>query len=298
MRLEDMVDIKSMLGLPAKFNPKTLEIKYGKGVQRGKDWQKTLMANAMSGDALWKSLRFGQKYTDEKGKITQEPDLSVLGGKDRVLYSGQQGPYWDDPKYKEILVKNKLRPDVTIMPAGDLDGELMRTEGHHHLSLLPEVYQTVCGENGYLLFKTAGEGSEDIEDAMFVVAEAGDFVIFPPKYQHISINIGKKPFVMTDFVSTEANSDFNYIKRHNGAPYWIIKDDKSKLGFRFERNPRYKGKVPEIRIVRPVEEVPSFGLKKGKPIFNIVKEGDIDKLAFLNDTSERPEYKKAYVPFL
>ena len=194
------------------------------------------------------------------------------------------------------LIKNhKLRPDVTILPSGTVGREYLRTEGHHHLSGLPEIYETVYGRNGYLLFKTVQKDSEDIEDIFFVLAEAGDHVLFPPGYQHISINIGEGPFLMTDWVSTNANSNFEYIKRHNGAPYWVVKS-RGNLGI--ERNPRYEGKVPPISLVRPAEEVElSHGhkIKKGESMFNLVRYANINALDFLNETTVHDFYSKAFV---
>ena len=105
--------------------------------------------------------------------------------------------------------------------------EYIRTEGHHHKTNLPEVYENNYGRNIFLLFKVRHNypeedssidkpGYEEIEDVMAVFAEPGDHVLFPPGYQHITINIGNTPFVMTDWVSTNAQSSFKYIKRHNG----------------------------------------------------------------------------------
>ncbi len=292
-----MRDITDKLGIPAMFNPKASKLIYGSGVIFLKAWEKTLGKNSMSGDALWKSLMFAQEFTSKNGNTIQEPDLKEYGEPNSVLYFGHQGAFWDNSRLLKQLEEHKLRPDVTIIPPGTIGKEFMRTEGHYHLSNLPEVYQNAHGKNIFLLFKTKDEKgeSEDIEDILAVTAEPGEIVLFPPRYQHISINTGSEGFVMTDLVSVNANSDFKYIKKHNGAPYWVIKGENAKP--EYIRNPRYKGNVPKIRIVKPADEIPEFGLKKGKPIFSIVQEGKISLLDFLNDSSDKYDkiYEKAFV---
>ncbi|OGX10954.1 MAG: hypothetical protein A2351_04235 [Omnitrophica bacterium RIFOXYB12_FULL_50_7] len=344
------IELTERLGLPAVLNPETLEIKYGTGVGFLNAWKKTLLSETPKGNGLplWKSLKFAADYVDAQGVLIRQPDLARFYDPEKTLYLGHQGAYWTDAGLWAQLKKHKLRPDVTALPAGFVGDEYLRTEGHDHLSGFPEVYETVYGENSFLLFKAVpkfflknaavkavkkalkalnsllvflcklfswkkltpihfawldnySEDTEDIEDAMFVFSEAGDHVLFPPGYQHISVNTGTTPFVMTDWVSTKADSDFKYIKRHNGAPYWIVKGPDGKpLPV---RNPGYKGKVPEIRLVRPAAEIKLDGqviFKKGVPMFNLVEEGKIDLLRFLNNTNffgrYNTLYQQAFVP--
>ena len=297
--MNQLIDLSAQIGLPeAKLNPENLEMSYGPEVAIFvKAWNKTLGANSMSQAPLWLSLMLAVDYTDEQGNIVTQPDLTQYRDPDAVLYCGQQGLYWNNPELLDQLASHKLRPDVTVLPSGTIGQEFIRTEGHDHLSNLPEVYETNYGQNGFLLFKIK-DNSEEIEDVMFVFAKAGDHTIFMPKYQHISLNLGDTPFVMTDWVSTEAQSNFEFIKHHNGAPYWVVKGQGGQP--QFILNPRYKGKVPPIRLLRPAPEIPEFGLKKGEPMFNIVKEGKIELLNFLNDTNESGKYdeiyQRAYVP--
>jgi oxalate decarboxylase/phosphoglucose isomerase-like protein (cupin superfamily) len=256
----------------------------------------------MSGDALWKSLKFAVDFTDETGKESGQPILSQYYDPDKVLYGGHQGPYWNDQELIAKVKQSNLRPDVTFLPAGTIGDEFIRTEGHHHISNFPEVYETIYGQNIYLLFKPKVNNPEsdeaplnpdyhEIEDVMAVFAEPGDHVIFLPGYPHISINIGNTPFVMTDWVSTNANSSFKYIKRHNGAPYWVVKGRDGRP--EFIPNPRYKGAVPTIRLVRPAPEIPEFGLKIGCPkkakfacsIFSMIPTKTASMMIFMKEHS-------------
>lgn len=294
-----IVDLKTEIGIPLLFNTETLETILRTGVRGGECWEKTLNSNE-----LWKSLKIGAGYTNEQGTTIKEPDLSKYRNPpNSILYCGRRGVYWDNKNLWKLINDKKIRPDVTALHAGTIGNEntgneYIRTEGHGHLSGLPEIYETVYGKNGYLLFKPTMPGSEDIEDVFFVFAEAGDHVLFPPRYQHISVNIGKEGFLMTDWVSTNTNSDFDYIKRHNGAPYWVAKGEDGKP--KFERNPKYRGKVPEIRLVKPAEVVElshGVNIRKGELMFNLVKDDKAYVLDFLNDNSDKDFYKQAFIDF-
>ncbi|MBU1998486.1 MAG: hypothetical protein KKE64_03210, partial [Candidatus Omnitrophica bacterium] len=306
------IDLSEQVGLPVYVDMKTMDVIYGPEAKIWVQyWFKTFGANAMSGAPLWMSLMMAHQYTDGAGNITQQPDLNEYGNPEAVLYCGQQGPYWNDQELWETIKASNLRPDVTVLPAGTIPAfingtryeEYIRTEGHHHKTNLPEVYENNFGQNIFLLFKVRHPkpeedsainetGYEEVEDVMAVFAKPGDHVLFPPGYQHITINIGNTPFVMTDWVSTNAESSFKYIKLHNGAPYWVVKGKDGRP--EFIPNPRYKGKVPAIRLVKLVNEIFEFGLRKGKPMFNIVKEGNIRLLSFLNDTNESGQYDEIY----
>ncbi len=296
-RSESRLSLTPLIGLPAELDLETLAVRYGPGVSFLKAWEKTMLSETPAGNGLplWKSMAFAAEYMNAAGEVIQQPDLEKYYDPSKVLYHGHQGAYWSDPELQKLLAAQHLRPDVTVLPAGVIGREFLRTEGHHHLSGLPEVYETAYGTNGYLLFKTVSEDSEDIADVMYVMAEAGDHVLFPPGYQHISINTGSRPFVMTDWVSMKANSDFKYIKRHHGAPYLVVRGPDGQA--QFERNAQYPGKVPPIRLVRPADEI-KLGdqviFKKGVPMFDLVKNGQIDLLAFLNDTNESGRYDELY----
>lgn len=281
-----MINLINRIGIPLSFDPESLEVNF-KGVGFFKRWEKTLRKND-----LWKSLKFASDYTDKEGNTKKEVNLWDYRNPDSILYSGYQGIYWNDKRLLKLIKQHEIRPDVTVLSAGTIDGEYIRTEGHEHLSGFPEIYETVYGKNGYLLFKTMEKDSEDIEDVCFVFAEKGDHVLFPPGYQHISVNIGEEAFLMTDWVSPKANTDFKYIKRHNGAPYWVVKGNQ---GLEFVKNPKYTGKVPEIRLLKPAPSIPELDLKKGEPMFNLVKDGKIEVLDFLNSSSDREFYEKAFV---
>lgn len=286
-----MINLQDKIGILLEFNPESVEIKLGLNVNFMNQWEKTLEKNG-----LWKSLRFAHHHTDDKGRVITEPELWNYRNPGSVLYHGFQG-IWKG-HVSDLVARYGIRPDVTALHGGRIGSEYIRTEGHEHLSGFPEIYETVYGNNGYLLFKTAAESGnrEDIAGVMFVIAEPGDHVVFPPGYQHITVNLGREGegFLMTDWVSPNARTDFQYIKRHNGAPYWVT---PGKTGLDFIKNPKYKGRVPPVRRVRPAEEIPELGLKKGRSMFDLERV-NIDAISkFLNSDSEQDFFKRIFVDF-
>ncbi len=287
-----MIDISKKIGLPASFDPDNLKVEFGNNVIYKKYWEKNLSSTVVSNEPLWKSLKFASNFTNEDGDIIKEPVLENFWSKNK-LYFGYRGIYLNNKGFLDEISKNNITPDITILPAGRIDNEYIRTEGHEHLSLTPEVYEVIFGNAIFILFKPELNYKENINDAFAIFAEEGDHILFPPSYHHITVNMGDKPLFVTDFNSSNANSDFKFIKKHNGAPYWVIKGNN---GPEFLKNPRYKGEIPQIRIVKPAEEIEEFGLRKGVPMFSLVKEGKINMLDFLNDSTNKydPIYQKAF----
>ena len=89
---------------------------------------------------------------------------------------------------KEKLLAQGLRYDITIIPPAMLGKEYIKTAGHYHPLVpggavtYPELYEVLEGEALYLL------QSEDHSDVAVVHASAGDKVLVPPGYGHVSIN--------------------------------------------------------------------------------------------------------------
>lgn len=286
-----MLDITEKIGFKVLFDESTNTLEFGPDITFIKSWEKSLNSSTIPNEPVWKSFRFAKDFTDDSGNIIKQPNLNKFSEPGKKLYFGNNGVYWKE-LINNVTSKN-LVPDITILPPYMVGEEFNRTEGHEHLSKLPEVYENIYGENIFLLFKL-NNNKIDIDDIIAVFAKPGDHVVFPPDYQHISINIGNTHFIMTDWNSKNANSNFMFIKKHNGAPYWVI---KGKKGPEFKKNPRYKGIVPKIRKLKPVNEIKEFGFKKNEPMFNLGKTEKIELLNFLNDNSDKYSdiYKKAFV---
>ena len=107
---------------------------------------------------------------------------------------------------KEKLLQQGLRYDITIIPPNMLGREYIKTAGHYHPLVpggsvtYPELYEVLEGEALYLL------QNQDLSDVVAVYASAGDKVLVPPGYGHITINRSNKTLKMANFVARNFSS--------------------------------------------------------------------------------------------
>lgn len=137
------------------------------------------------------------------------------------------------------LKSRNLRYDLTVIPPCHLCSEKIKTKGHYHPANAagveyPEVYEVLLGTAHYLLQK------RDLSDVVLVEARAGDRVIIPPFYGHVTINPGNTPLSMANIVSTEFSSDYQDYEIMQGAAYYELVDGS------IVRNPRYPN-IPPLR---------------------------------------------------
>jgi len=110
---------------------------------------------------------------------------------------------------------------------------------------------------------------------VLVKAGAGDVVVIPPGFGHVTINPGNADLVMANLVSTAFSSDYAPYAAMGGAACYEMADGT------FVKNPRYPG-TAMVRMAVPLP-VPAFCTAPGTPIYSLV--GRERCLRFLN----RPE---------
>jgi len=152
---------------------------------------------------------------------------------------------------KEKLLQQDLRYDITVIPPNMLGREYIKTAGHYHPLVpggsvtYPELYEVLEGEALYLLQNL------DLSDVVAVYASAGDKVLVPPNYGHITINRSNKTLKMANFVARNFSSLYDPFREKGGGAYFFTKDGWIK-------NDRY----PEAAELRRVEALDSSGLRK------------------------------------
>ena len=173
---------------------------------------------------------------------------------------------------RRLLREQSLRYDLTVIPARDLCGECVKTKGHYHPPNprgvgYPEIYEVLEGEAHYLLQSRA------LDEAVLVLASAGDVVIIPPGYGHVSINPSPESTLsMANIVSTAFESEYKEYEARGGAAYYEMADGS------FPKNPRYPV-VPPLRRISAASGKGPHRFCKG-PIYDLI--GDENALAFLN----------------
>jgi glucose-6-phosphate isomerase len=170
------------------------------------------------------------------------------------------------------LHSHNLRYDLTVIPPRDLCGEWVKTKGHYHPKDpagvgYQEMYEVLEGQAHYLL------QSQDLSDIVLIRARAGDVVIIPPGYGHISINPSPdETLSMANIVSTAFESEYGEYESRHGAAYFVLCSGE------FRKNPRYPG-VPPVRSVKPKSGHGDHRIFHG-PLYSLI--GNAEALAFLN----------------
>ena len=170
------------------------------------------------------------------------------------------------------LSSHNLRYDLTVIPPRRLCGEWVKTKGHYHPKNaagvgFPEIYEVLEGMAHYLLQATA------LDDIVIIAATAGDLVIIPPGYGHISINPSPdQTLSMANIVSTAFESEYTEYETLHGAAYYEMCTGE------LVKNPSYPG-VPPVRILGASCKRGTHRICKG-PLYNLI--GNEEALAFLN----------------
>jgi glucose-6-phosphate isomerase len=131
----------------------------------------------------------------------------------------------------------------------------------------PEIYEVLEGTAHYLL------QSCKLDDVVLITADAGDLVIIPPDYGHITINPSpEETLSMANIVSTAFESEYREYEVHRGAAYYELSDGT------LARNPAY-GNIPPVRRLGAGCQRGTQRICKG-PLYDLIGNGDA--LAFLN----------------
>lgn len=192
---------------------------------------------------------------------------------------------------RQWLEAHALRYDATVIPPGRVGEEYVKTKGHFHPVnragvRFPEVYEVIAGEAHFLLQTWTAD------DVVLVDGSAGDVVVIPPGYGHVTINPGDEKLVLANIVSTAFSSDYaQYIERH-GAAYYELADGT------LAPNPAYDDPAPVRRAVPAA--VPAFCTERVRSLYTLVgKEKCLDYLnrpekygegfsGCLTDSAEQP----------
>lgn len=139
------------------------------------------------------------------------------------LYYMYRGVGSSDPAFG----KHRIRYDITILESMDLGGEFNKTLGHYHPLAedglaYPELYEVVEGEALYILQRRLPNQEYDV---VLTRAKAGDKVLMPPNYGHITVNTGKELLVMANLVNADFKSDYKPIEEKHGAAVYAMSDN-------------------------------------------------------------------------
>jgi len=206
------------------------------------------------------------RTADEMRSVLSDPECRCTGPL-YFMYRDLAG----SPSDRRWLRERKLRYDLTVIPPRNLCGEWVKTKGHYHPKNgagvgYPEIYEVLEGMAHYLLQSRA------LDDIVLVSARAGDLIIIPPDYGHISINPSPdQTLSMANIVSTAFESEYGEYESFHGAAYYEMCSGE------LLKNPSYPG-LPAIRLLGASCKRGTHPICRG-PLYDLI--GNEEALAFL-----------------
>lgn len=138
------------------------------------------------------------------------------------------------PKDEPMLLRRGLRVDLTVLLPEPLGEEYNKTLGHYHPTkpgtdlTYPELYLVLSG-SGVILLEHRHE-AQVIDDVLLVEVVAGQYLIVPPGYGHVTVNLGPERLMLMNVVAREFISDYSDFADHHGAAYHLVRgSDGPKL---------------------------------------------------------------------
>lgn len=171
------------------------------------------------GEALSPSIR---RLKDLREVLLTPDFVDERNGEDPLYYM-YRGP---GTSGRREFGERRIRYDITILESRLLGEELNKTLGHYHALAekgleYPELYEVIEGEALYILQKKLADSKYDVR---LVKARAGDKVMMPPNYGHITVNTGKGLLVMANLINADFDSDYQSIIRMKGGAVYVLSD--------------------------------------------------------------------------
>lgn len=138
------------------------------------------------------------------------------------------------------LSKRDQRCDLTLLRGRPLGREFNKTFGHCHLHHEPETYQVFLGRALFMIQKMDSQGLAT--EIKIVKARVGDRVSISGESYHNTINLGRGPLIIVNWLNRETTNDYRLIEEKHGFGYYVLQSPSQE--FELVPNPNY-GKVPE-----------------------------------------------------
>jgi glucose-6-phosphate isomerase len=111
-------------------------------------------------------------------------------------------------KDEEILNKNRLRYDITVLESGKIGQEFVKTIGHYH-AFKPrtkvrylEIYKVIYGQAIFVMQEVEVD-ERKVKNVYLATATAPSKVVMLPVCGHVTVNIGSENLVLANIVSDQ-----------------------------------------------------------------------------------------------
>lgn len=226
-------------------------------------------------------LTFGESVAHDKFSTRQKSDLAEVVA-DKSIALPEEPAYF---MYRNVraagdeaeLKERSLRFDLTVIPGGTLGKEYAKTLGHYHPTkpgtayVYPELYYVVSGQATYILQKKLDDNR--IEDAIMVRVEAGNPVVMPPGYGHVTVNELNEPLVMANWVEATFESDYKDYERLQGAAYYlekILAESKIVANENYINSPKIQEMKAKPKLFEDIVKLPIYQYKQSPTLGSMV----------------------------
>jgi glucose-6-phosphate isomerase len=192
------------------------------------------------------------------------------------------------------LAGARIRYELTLFPGEKVGGEYVKSHGHLHTTEsisgidYPEICEVLVG-TAHFLFQTLDLVGPACSEAFYVEVKAGEKIIIPPGYDHLSINPGPGPLLFSDVIARGASGIYDRFKQAGGAAYYEIEQAGQA---EFVRNPAYRS-APALDQAG-IPEFPNLDLTRAKPLYTSFVENAGSNWQFL----WKPELFKTFFPLI
>ncbi len=93
-----------------------------------------------------------------------------------------------------------------------------------------------------------GEKRANVTDIRIIPAKQGDTVQIPSGWYHETINIGKLPLVLVNWIPEETENDYNLIEEMRGFGYYVMESNGS---YKLKENNNYQAIPEPVFIEKP-----------------------------------------------
>lgn len=256
-----MIDLTDVAGYPLKFEAETVGVSFG---------------------SQMRMPQYSTRELDALRPVLLDPEAE---GPDVVYWMYRNTGMPEDAALYEA---HHLRYDVSAFRAVTVGPEFMKTSGHYHPMIpgtrqaFPEVYEILHGEALYIMQAIDDHAASPeevvVKDVIMCRVRAGQKVIMPPGYGHVTVNTLDEPLLMSNWVSSRFSSFYGTVERARGFAWYVVSDGGEPS---YLENRNYARGVPAVRWAE-VREVPELGLTWDVPMYRACAEAP-ERFEFLND---------------
>ena len=175
------------------------------------------------------------------------------------LYAMYKGVHLENDT--DLFKKYHLRYDITQISPGLIGKEFVKTIGHYHKDLSPEIYEVLFGEAIFLFQKINSGGKAD--KVYLIEVGVGQKVIVPSGYGHVTINSGKDFLIAADISFDKMEPDYDFFKNHKGAACYVLKNNSD---ITIVKNENYSS-VGDLKKGKP-KEMPELNVYFSDPLYS------------------------------